>query len=306
MKLGVILPLFSGSVERVLAVARQAEALGYDGVFVFDHFFPPGAAPHRASLEAFATLAAVGAVTTRVSVGTLVTRAQLRPAGLLAKTAANLDDLTGGRMILGIGTGDPIDEPEHHAFGIAGLGKHERRAHLVETIGAVKALLRGDRWEGGSYVRPLAGPLVPHPANGAGPPVWVGAQADEVVRLAGTVADGWNGWGIEPDGFRRKARVLAAAAEASGRDVEATWAGIALVGSDEEEAGTLLEARLARGMTTDGVWIGGAERFAGFAGELEEAGASWVILVPAGPPDRIEVIARALRPNHVRPAAPHP
>src|SRR5262249_34157468 len=129
-RLGLVLPLFSGSTDRVLGAARNAEALGYDGVVVFDHFFPPGASPERPSLEAFTTLAAVGAVTTRVRVGTLVARAQLRPAGLLAKMAAGIDDITGGRMILGVGTGDPIDEPEHRAFGIPTLSKSERRVHL--------------------------------------------------------------------------------------------------------------------------------------------------------------------------------
>src|SRR5204862_8152518 len=112
---GMVLPLFSGNVGRVLGAARNAESLGYDGVFVFDHFFPPGAASDRPSLEAFTTLAAVGAVTERVRVGTLVARAQLRPAGLLAKLAAGIDELTGGRMILAVGTGDPIDEAEHRA-----------------------------------------------------------------------------------------------------------------------------------------------------------------------------------------------
>jgi alkanesulfonate monooxygenase SsuD/methylene tetrahydromethanopterin reductase-like flavin-dependent oxidoreductase (luciferase family) len=304
VRIGLILPLFSGRMERVLEFTREAEDLGFDGVFAFDHFFPPGASPDRPSLEAFATLAAVGAATSRLAVGTLVTRAQLRPAGLLAKTVANIDHMTGGRMILGIGTGDPIDEPEHRAFGISTLGRRERRAHLAETVAAVKALFRGERWEGGSYVPGLAGPLLPPPSTAGGPPVWIGAQADAVVRLAGALADGWNGWGLEPDEFRRKARLLAEEAGAAGREVEATWAGIALVGEDEDEARSLVEARRARGMSEDGVWTGGAERFGEFAEELREAGATWLILVPAGPTDRMEVIARAVRPNQVRRSAP--
>jgi alkanesulfonate monooxygenase SsuD/methylene tetrahydromethanopterin reductase-like flavin-dependent oxidoreductase (luciferase family) len=293
VRFGVILPLFSGDSERVLSFARRAEVLGFDGLFAFDHFFPPGAAPDRPSLECFATLAAVGAATSRVAVGTLVTRAQLRPAGLLAKTAANLDVLTGGRMILGMGTGDPIDEPEHRAFGIPTLDKRERRAHLAEAVAALQALFAGERWRGGTHVPALEGPLLPPPVQPNGPPVWIGAQADAVVRLAGAVADGWNGWGLDPEEFGRKARLLAEEAGAAGREAEATWAGIALVGEDEGEAERLGRARQEKGMTSDGVWIGGTERFAGFAGELEAAGASWVIVVPAGPADRLEVVARA-------------
>ena len=241
-RLGLVLPLFSGSTDRVLDAARRAEGLGYDGVFVFDHFFPPGASPDRPSLEAFTTLAAVGAVTSRVQVGTLVARAQLRPAGLLAKMAAGIDDITGGRMILGVGTGDPIDEPEHRAFGIPTLSKSERRVHLAELVAAVKALFRGDAWDGGDQVPPIAGPLLPPPVRPGGPPLWVGAQADEVVRLAGAVADGWNGWGASAEEFARKARLLAEEAGAAGREVEPTWAGIALVGEDEPEAERLATA----------------------------------------------------------------
>ena len=294
-RLGLLLPLFSGSAERVLDAARNAEKLGYDGVFVFDHFFPPGAASDRPSLEAFATLAAVGAVTERVRVGTLVARAQLRPAGLLAKMAAGIDGITHGRMILAVGTGDPIDEPEHRAFGIPTLSKTDRRAHLAELVAAVKAMFRGEPWAGGDHVPPITGLLLPPPVQPGGPPVWVGAQADEVVRLAGAVADGWNGWGAMPEEFARKATLLAEEAGAAGREVEPTWAGIALVGEDEAEADRLSAARRDRGMSTDGVWVGGAQRFAEHVGALAAAGATWVIVVPAGPRDRAEVIARAVR-----------
>jgi len=294
-RLGLLLPLFSGNVERVLDSARRAEGLGYDGVFVFDHFFPPGAPSDRPSLEAFTTLAAVGAVTSRVRVGTLVARAQLRPAGLLAKMAAGIDDISGGRMILGVGTGDPIDEPEHRAFGIPTLSKSERRVHLAELVAAVKALFRGDEWEGGDQVPPIAGPLLPPPVRPGGPPLWVGAQADEVVRLAGAVADGWNGWGASPEEFARKAMLVAEEAGAAGREVEATWAGIALVGEDEPEAERLAAARREKGMSSDHIWIGGAERFAEHLRALGAAGATWVIVVAAGPMDRPELIAGIAR-----------
>ncbi|MGH2654634.1 MAG: LLM class flavin-dependent oxidoreductase, partial [Actinomycetota bacterium] len=134
MKVGVVLPLFSGDPAKVVAAAVEAEALGFDGVFAFDHFFPPGGASDRPALEAFATLGAVAAATERVRIGTLVARASLRPVGLLAKSASWLDAASGGRLVLGIGTGDPIDRPEHEAYGIPMLDKAERRVHLEETV----------------------------------------------------------------------------------------------------------------------------------------------------------------------------
>src|SRR5437867_7195263 len=147
--------MFSGDPAKVVQAARSAESLGFDGVFAFDHFFPPGGAPDRPALEAFTTLAAVAAATSRVELGTLVTRAVLRPPGLVAKMMSTIDLISGGRAVLGIGTGDPIDRPEHDAFGFPTLGVRERRAHLFETVAAIKALFRGERFEGGDHVPSL-------------------------------------------------------------------------------------------------------------------------------------------------------
>jgi len=294
MNVGLILPLFSGDPQRVASFARRAEALGYDGVFAFDHFFPPGAPTDRPSLEAFASLSAVAAATERVTVGTLVTRASIRPAGLLAKMAAGVDDVSGGRMVLGIGTGDPIDKPEHQAYGLTYLEKRERREHLIETVRAVKALFAGSPWLGGGRIPPVSGPLLPRPVTPGGPPVWIGGFADEVVRIAAREADAWNGWGMSIPEFARKANLLREAAE--GRDVAATWAGIVLVGEDEDDANRLLDARDRKGLLETNVWSGSVRSLAGWLDGLEGAGASWVVLVAAGPGDRIELIAEhALR-----------
>jgi alkanesulfonate monooxygenase SsuD/methylene tetrahydromethanopterin reductase-like flavin-dependent oxidoreductase (luciferase family) len=298
MRVGLILPLFSGDPAKVLDLARRAEELGYDGVFAFDHLFPPGAPPDRPSLEAFSSLAAVAAVTERITVGTLVTRASLRPAGLLAKLAAALDDLSGGRMVLGIGTGDPIDEPEHEAFGLPYLDKAERRPHVVETVRAVKTLLAGRPWPGGAWVPPAAGPVLPVPRTAGGPPIWIGGFADAVVRLAAAEADAWNGWGMAIQEFTRKAELLRrSAAELGRRPVAATWAGIVVVGRDEVEAGAMLERRSRRGMPEANVWAGSARSLVGWLERLEVAGSSWAVLVPAGPPDRVEIIAREVIPH---------
>lgn len=295
LKVGLILPLFSGNPGRVLGVARRAEALGYDGVFAFDHFFPPGAPPDRPSLEAFTTLAAVAASTERIRVGTLVTRASLRPAGMLAKLVANLDAMSGGRMILGIGTGDPIDRPEHEIYGLRYLDRAERRAHLVETVGCLRALFSGRAWPGGAWVPPMTGPLLPRPAEG--PPIWIGGFTDAMVKLAAGHADAWNGWGMSIPEFARKADLLRRTAAEHGRSAEATWAGIVVVGRDEEEAGAMLEERYRRGMLETNVWAGTAQSLIWWLEGLGTAGASWAVLVPAGPDDRMAMIAEEVLPH---------
>ncbi len=297
LKVGLILPMFSGDPGKVLGAARAAEDLGFDGVFAFDHFFPPGASPDRPALEAFTTLAAIAATTERVALGTLVTRAVLRPAGLLAKMTSTIDTISGGRMILGIGTGDPIDRPEHLAFGFPNLTVSERRAHLEETVTALKSLFGGRSFDGGQYHPPMSGPLVPAPPQGDSLPVWIGAQADDVVRMAGRVADGWNGWGSSPQDFKRKADLMAEEASNSGRHAEATWAGIVLVGEDEDEATKLQTARAERGMSDGVAWSGPADRFAEHLHHLAEAGATWAIMVLAGPAGRRELLAERVLPE---------
>jgi alkanesulfonate monooxygenase SsuD/methylene tetrahydromethanopterin reductase-like flavin-dependent oxidoreductase (luciferase family) len=303
VRIGLILPLFSGDAERVMSFARRAEELGYDGVFAFDHFFPPGAPRDRPSLEAFTTLSAIAAATERIAVGTLVTRASLRPAGMVAKLACSIDDISGGRMILGIGTGDPIDRPEHEAYGLPYLEKRERREHLVEAVRAVKALFRGEAWPGGTRVPPLEGPLLPPPLTPGGPPIWIGGFADEVVRIAAREADAWNGWGMAIPEFARKVRILRTEASDAGRgEVLATWAGIVLVGRDEHDADRLLDARQKKGSLETNVWAGSARALTHWFEGLEEAGASWAVLVAAGPRDRPETIAELVLPS-VRPPA---
>ncbi|MGH2710736.1 MAG: LLM class flavin-dependent oxidoreductase [Actinomycetota bacterium] len=293
MKVGVILPLFSGDPQKVLVAAREAEELGYDGVFAFDHFFPPGAPRDRAALEAFTTLAAVAAVTERVAMGTMVTRASLRPTGLLAKQVSWLDAASDGRFVLGIGTGDPIDKPEHEAYGMPMLDKGARREHLEETVTALKALFAGGSYPGGTHVPALEGPLLPPPRPG-GPPVWIGAQADAVVRMSGRIADGWNGWGIDAPRFSEKVGVLK---EAAGeRSVTPTWAGIVLAGADERETAELAEKRRARGVE-DEAWTGTTEELTSFLKDLERAGAAWAVMVLAGPPDRRGLLAETVLPS---------
>lgn len=294
LKVGIILPMFSGDPAKVLAAARDAEDIGLDGVFAFDHFFPPGAPSDKPALEAFTTLAMVAARTSRVKLGTLVTRAVLRPPGLLAKMASTIDLVSGGRMVIGMGTGDPIDRPEHEAFGFPDLDVKDRRAHLEETVRALKALFEGGVYEGGRWQPRVEGPLVPPPVQEGGPPIWLGAQADQVVRMAGKLADGWNGWGMEPEKFARKVAVLREAA--AGRDVTPTWAGIVLLGADEDEATRLLEDRVAKGMADEVAWSGSAEAFAVHLKDLHAAGAEWAILVLAGPAGRRKLLAEKVLP----------
>jgi alkanesulfonate monooxygenase SsuD/methylene tetrahydromethanopterin reductase-like flavin-dependent oxidoreductase (luciferase family) len=109
--------------------------------------------------------------------------------------------------------------------------------------------------------------------------------------MAGRLADGWNGWGLSPEEFRAKAKLLAEEAGRAGRSAEATWAGIVLVGEDDAEVEVLLERRRRTNMIDELAWSGTAERFVDHLHDLAEAGATWAIMVVAGPADRRQLLA---------------
>lgn len=290
MKIGLALPVFSASARTPLEFAARAAHLGYDGLFAADHLFPP-MGPASPSLEAFTTLSAVAARHPGMTVGTLVSRVTLRPAGLLAKQAAALDRMSEGHAVIALGTGDRISIPEHETFGYAFPPIAERRARLEETILALRELFAGRPWIGGERVPPIAGPLLPPPVRPGGPPLWVGGVADAAVDLAARVADGWNGWGLDADAFAARAERL----REGDREVEATWGGIAVVGEDRDDLALLLDDRADRGLSAGDAWTGTADDLRTFADQLSAAGCTWAIFLPGGPADRLELIARTLQ-----------
>lgn len=292
MKLGLSLAVFSADPARPLAVARHAAAAGYDAIVAPDHLHPPGQ-HDRPSVDAYTLLSTVAAENPGVGVGPLVSRASLRPVGLLAKQAAALDHLCGGRGIVGLGAGDRQSRLEHETYGVVFPEVAARLAGLEETALALRALFRGEAWEGGRHVPAIRGPLLP-PAS---PPVWIGGLSDGVLRAAARAAEAWNGWGLGLDAFAERATRLRGYVEEAGRDpssVPPTWAGIALVGEDRADLEALERAREDQGLPGD-LWRGTAAEFRGFVEALAAVGASWCVVLPAGPRDRVELVARAFR-----------
>jgi alkanesulfonate monooxygenase SsuD/methylene tetrahydromethanopterin reductase-like flavin-dependent oxidoreductase (luciferase family) len=290
VKLGLSLPMFTADVRRPLAAAARAAAAGYAGVFAPDHLFPPGA-PGRPSLEPYMVLAAVAALHRGLRVGTLVTRASLRPAGSLAKQAASLDRMSGG-AILGLGAGDAVSKPEHETYGIPFAPAPERVALLEETVRALRSLFDGRSWGGGAHVPAIPGPLLP-PAH---PELWVGGRSEAVRTIAARTADAWNGWAMDAETFEAAAGDLRRSAD--GRTVAPTWGGIVLVGEDRDELEDLREERRAKGLPTD-TWQGTVGDLRSFAGRLEDAGCTWLIVLPVGGDDRIGLVAGALAAGDV-------
>jgi alkanesulfonate monooxygenase SsuD/methylene tetrahydromethanopterin reductase-like flavin-dependent oxidoreductase (luciferase family) len=179
----------------MLRYAQLAEQLGFDSVWVPDHFFyawPPGVfEPYP---EAWTLLTAIGATTQRVHIGSLVLAAAFRHPALLAKMAGALQELTGGRLLLGIGAGNQL--AEHTAFG---LGFDRRVSRLAEYLQVLHSLLADERvtFKGRFYTLNAASLLLPQSPV----PIWVAGTGPRMLALVARYASGWN-WadGLGGDG----------------------------------------------------------------------------------------------------------
>jgi alkanesulfonate monooxygenase SsuD/methylene tetrahydromethanopterin reductase-like flavin-dependent oxidoreductase (luciferase family) len=286
--LGVTLPQFTDDPVRFVEGARRAEAAGLDSVWVFDHLWPLGQ-KQRPLLEGWTALAHLAAATKRISIGTLVTRSSLRHPALLAKMAATVAAMAGPRFVLAIGAGDRLSRFENVAFGLPYFSGDERVAELASTVEVTTSFL-GSRTvqhrNGLVDIRNL--PTSPRPNKP--PEVWVGGWNRQILELAGSRGDGWNGWGKTPDDFSRAARVVAEAA--GGRPVTLTWGGQFLLAETEQRAGAKLGER------DPSQFIVGAP--ATVAAELRRfvrAGASHLIAAfpDAGTPGTYELLATDVR-----------
>jgi F420-dependent oxidoreductase-like protein len=233
MRFGLALPHYDFSFpdgaplswERLADYARRAEQLGFDSVWVSDHFYLSlsrygGPDEPQGSVEPVSALAGLAAVTERVRLGTLVLSAGFRHPALLAKSAATIDLLSGGRLDLGIGAG--WYEDEYVAFGYD-FGTTGRRFEILEESVEVLARLFGQdepvTWEG-RHFRLHGAYCHPRPAQKPRPPLLIGGKGGK--RLLGLVArlgDGWNTvWAWTPAAYGERVSALREACEREGRD----------------------------------------------------------------------------------------
>jgi probable F420-dependent oxidoreductase len=219
---GFSLPSGRISFDDAAAWAIRAEDLGFDSVWVSDHFFYSFArysadpAP-IASLEPLTTLAAIASLTQRVRLGTLVLCASFRPAPILAKTAVTIDRLSEGRLDLGLGAGWLREEFDAFGYRFGSVG--ERYAILEETVEVLHALFeRGPVSFEGPSVRLRDAVLEPRPERR--PPLWLGGKGGpRLLRLAARRADGWNVvWRMSPEAYATKVDDVRRACDEAGRD----------------------------------------------------------------------------------------
>jgi probable F420-dependent oxidoreductase len=226
LKVGLGLPdsegLLDGATARwtdLLAIARQAEESGFDSVWVQDHLlfrFPGQEA--EGPWESFSLLAALAAATTRVELGTLVTCTSFRNPALTAKIVDTIDEISGGRLILGLGAG--WHEPEYRAFGYP---FDYRVSRFAEALTIIATLLRQGQIDfDGQYYQARDCELRPRGPRPAGPPIMLGTTSERMLRLTARYADAWNVYfsrtGNAPAGIPPLRERVDAACEVEGRD----------------------------------------------------------------------------------------
>jgi F420-dependent oxidoreductase-like protein len=187
-------PASTQTWEDVLELARHVESTGWDGFYFCDHFMPNGRDLDVPWAEVFTTLGGIAASVPRIRFGTLVCGNTYRHPAVLAKMAATLDRISGGRFVLGLGAG--WQENEHIAYGIPFYTLGERLARLEEACQVVKALFGEKRasFKGRFYQLEDAA-LEPKPVQQPLPLLIGGGGEKVTLRIAARWADEWNVWG---------------------------------------------------------------------------------------------------------------
>ena len=204
------------SYDSIRSIARQAEADGFDSIWLADHLmYKTADGTIRGMWETWTIISALAEATERVEIGTLVTCNTFRNPAILAKMATTADEVSKGRIVLGIGAG--WNEPEYQAFGLPFDHRVDRLEEALQIIGP---LLREGKvdFEGRFYKAKncVISPRGPRPH---GPPVMVGGEGPRLLRLAAKYGDLWNtGYMGKPETMADKLAKIKAACGEVGRD----------------------------------------------------------------------------------------
>lgn len=208
MKYGIAVPNFGKFAEigKILELSAAAEELGFDSIWVSDHVVIPGS--HKGFgdefLEPLTTLTFLSAKTTRILLGTSVLILPYRNPLVLAKSVSTIDELSGGRVILGVGAGWMKDE-----FLALGVPYEERGAVTDEYIDVLKALwTEEDPRHFGKYIEFSDIKFLPKPVQKPHPPIWIGGGSRRAIERAAERGTGWHPVGLTPSEVRERAWYL--------------------------------------------------------------------------------------------------
>lgn len=304
MKLGLMLQVGEGALDGgrtarwrdLREMAVTAEAVGFDTVFVPDHLLfrqspednllkvdiPAGRT--RGTWEAWTLLSAMAEATQRVQLGPFVACNSFRNPALLAKMATTLDEVSDGRLVLGIGAG--WHEPEYDAFGFP---YDHRVARLEEALQILVPLLREGRVDfSGEYYEARECEIAPRGPRPSGPPILIGAQRPRMMRLAATYADIFDtDFHLDVAAVEARFRVAEKACQEVGRDpatlrrAAATTVALCASGSGADRPGVTTMTQ--EGMVRQ-VYAGNSNALIDFVRQFCDAGVDLLTLTVIDPP----------------------
>lgn len=288
-------------------IATAAEGLGFTGLYRSDHFTNANP-PDLASLELWSSLTWLASHTRRIEFGPLVTPFSFRHPALTARSAAAVDDLSGGRLILGLGAG--WQEREHANFGFGLLSLKDRFDRFEEGLQVVTLLLRSDRPVdfAGKYYPLREAILLPRPVRPGGPPILVGGSGrNRTLSFAARFASHWNAGMLPPDRFAELNRLLdelLRAGERQPAEVRRSMMVGCIFGKTDERVRRQVEERTrgqrsAGELRERGMIVGTPSEVVEQLGRLAEAGAQRVMLqwLDLEDIDGLEAIARDVIPQ---------
>jgi alkanesulfonate monooxygenase SsuD/methylene tetrahydromethanopterin reductase-like flavin-dependent oxidoreductase (luciferase family) len=244
---GCQLPQEMSDFEKLAEIAERCESLGYDSVWAYDHLAPYWMKQPQ-SLECWTLLAAVAQRTTKIKLGSLVTNVNLRNPALLAKITSTFDNISNGRLILGLGTGDSLSRNELLSYGYSFPSIDERVERLRETVLILKAMWTQDKvtFEG-KYNELSNATNYPKPLQTPHPPIWIGGKHVKILDIVAEMAEGWNYWGLDREMLARCTRYMSGKCAKFGRhpkDIIKSWAGTLSHSLRHSASRTQLEANM--------------------------------------------------------------
>ncbi len=198
-------------------VAQRLEQIGYDSLWLYDHFHTVPRTEIEPTFECWTTMAALAEATSKIRLGQLVTCSLYRNPSYLAKISSCVDVISGGRVDVGIGAGWKSDE--FGAYGYEFPKIRGRLDRMADTARILKAMWTEERATvAGKYFSVKDAVNEPKPLQKPHPPLWIGAQGEKVaMRMVAELADGWN-YNRGPDNFEAKLRILQQHCKDVGRD----------------------------------------------------------------------------------------
>jgi F420-dependent oxidoreductase-like protein len=259
IRFGIQTPQQNAAWPQLLELWQEVDALDYDTAWGFDHFLPIFSDPTGPCMEGWTALASLAMATRRVRLGLMVTGNTYRHPAILAKMAATVDIISGGRLIFGIGAG--WYELEHRQYGVPFPAIAGRLSRLDETIELIKLLWTQEHANfNGRHFKLDNASFNPKPLQRPHPPILIGASGERVaLRIVARHAQMWNSFGT-PEVFRQKITHLEEHCRRIGRDPATIEKSVLTTPLALDEARQLVDAYIAAGVTHIVFSIGPADR----------------------------------------------